>query len=165
VNDLPFAAGVLSLPLESVSCTHGADWRCSMRQEERSMAAPSFNDLSDVDSELFEQVTDDELALVDYYRALRPARRAALLEALVRMVEPAHQATSRLHVGRPGAHLTPCAIGLTLSPRPCKKTSTPAAAPRRSGRSAGAGRLPAKSGHGSSASTSPTYLRSATFPG
>lgn len=69
------------------------------------MAAPSFNDLPDVDSELFEQVTDDELALLDYYRALRPAQRAALLEAFVRMVEPVRQATSRSHVGRPGAHL------------------------------------------------------------
>ncbi len=66
------------------------------------MAAPSFNDLPDVDSELFEQVTDDELALLDYYRALRPAQRGALLEALVRMVEPAHQAASRSSVSRPG---------------------------------------------------------------
>jgi hypothetical protein len=56
---------------------------------ERATAALSFNDLPDLDSELFEQVTDDELALLDYYRALRPAQRAALLEALVRMVEPA----------------------------------------------------------------------------
>ena len=42
-----------------------------MRQEEGSMVAPSFNDLPDVHSELFEQVTYDELALLDYYRALR----------------------------------------------------------------------------------------------
>jgi len=68
------------------------------------MVAPSFNDLPDVDSELFEQVTDDELALLDYYRALRPAQRAALLEALVRMIEPARQATSRSRVGQSGAH-------------------------------------------------------------
>ena len=68
------------------------------------MVAPSFNDLPDVDSELFEQVTDDELALLDYYRALRPAQRAALLEALVRMVEPARQAMNRPHKGQPGAH-------------------------------------------------------------
>jgi hypothetical protein len=104
VNDLPFAAGVLSFPLESVSCAHNPDWRGWMRQEERSMAAPHFNDLPDVDSELFEQVTDDELALLDYYRALRPAQRAALLEALVRMVEPVRQATSRSPVSRPGSH-------------------------------------------------------------
>ena len=89
---------------ESVSCAYSADWRCSMRQEEGSMVAPSFNDLPDVDSELFEQVTDDELALLDYYRALRPAQRAALLEALVRMVEPARQAMNRPHKGQPGAH-------------------------------------------------------------
>jgi len=75
-----------------------------MRQEEGSLVAPSFNDLPDVDSELFEQVTDDELALLDYYRALRPAQRAALLEALVRMVEPARQAMNRPHKGQPGAH-------------------------------------------------------------
>ena len=75
-----------------------------MRQEEGSLVAPSFNDLPDVDSELFEQVTDDELALLDYYRALRPAQRAALLEALVRMVEPARQVASRPHTGQPGAH-------------------------------------------------------------
>jgi hypothetical protein len=87
-----------------VSCAHSADWRGSMRQEDSSMAAPSSNDLPDVDSELFEQVTDDELALLDYYRALRPAQRAALLEALVRLVEPVRQATSRSHVSRPGAH-------------------------------------------------------------
>jgi len=68
------------------------------------MVAPSFNDLPDVDSELFEQVTDDELALLDYYRALGPAQRAALLEALVRMIEPARQATSRSRVGQSGAH-------------------------------------------------------------
>jgi hypothetical protein len=68
------------------------------------MAAPSFNDLPDVDSELFEHVTDDELALLDYYRALRPGQRAALLEALVRMVEPARQAANRQHAGRAGAH-------------------------------------------------------------
>ena len=39
------------------------------------MFAPSFNDLPDVDSELFEHVTDDELALLDYYRARGPATR------------------------------------------------------------------------------------------
>ena len=68
------------------------------------MVAPSFNDLPDVHSELFEQVTYDELALLDYYRALRPDQRAALLEALVRMVEPARQAANRQHAGWAGAH-------------------------------------------------------------
>jgi len=104
VNDLPPVAGVLSLPLESVSCTGRANRCCTPPQEEGSMVAPSFNDLPDVDSELFEQVTDDELALLDYYRALRPAQRAALLEALVRMVEPVRHAANRQHVGRPGAY-------------------------------------------------------------
>jgi len=68
------------------------------------MVAPSFSNLPDVDSELFEQVTDDELALLDYYRALRPAQRAALLEALVRMVEPTRQPATRQHTVQPGAH-------------------------------------------------------------
>jgi hypothetical protein len=72
-------------------------------QKEHFMYAPSFNALPDVDSELFEQVTDDELALLDYYRALRADQRAALLEALVRMVEPARQAANRQHAGRAGA--------------------------------------------------------------
>jgi ubiquinone/menaquinone biosynthesis C-methylase UbiE len=56
------------------------------------MAAPSFSQLPEFDSELFEQVSDDELALLEYYRALRPGERAAVLEVLVRMVEPARQA-------------------------------------------------------------------------
>jgi len=56
------------------------------------MNNPSFSSLPDVDSELFEQVTDDELALLDCYRALQPDERAAVLEALVRMVEPVRQA-------------------------------------------------------------------------
>lgn len=68
------------------------------------MFAPPFNDLADVDSELFEQVTDDELALLDYFRALRPTQRAALLEALVRMVEPTRQPATRQHPAQPGAH-------------------------------------------------------------
>ena len=46
----------------------------------------------------------NELALLDYYRALRPAQRAALLEALVRMIEPVRQATNRPRTGQPGAH-------------------------------------------------------------
>jgi len=56
------------------------------------MNNPSFSSLPDVDSELFEQVTDDELALLDCYRALQPDERAAVLEALVRMVEPVREA-------------------------------------------------------------------------
>ena len=68
------------------------------------MVAPSFSNLPDVGGELFEQVTDDELALLDYYRALGPAQRAALLEALVRMVEPTRQPATRQHTIQPGAH-------------------------------------------------------------
>jgi len=68
---------------------------------ERSMATPSFSGIPDFDSELFEQVTDDELALLEYYRALKPDGRAAVLEALVRMVEPGRQAQRRRR-GRPG---------------------------------------------------------------
>ena len=41
------------------------------------MAVSSFNELPEVDSELFEQVSDDEFALLEYYRALRPTQRAA----------------------------------------------------------------------------------------
>ncbi|MCU0765974.1 MAG: hypothetical protein MUE39_01185 [Gammaproteobacteria bacterium] len=55
------------------------------------MRTPSFSDLPDVDSELFEQVTDDELALLEYYRALPAERRATVLEALVRTVEQARE--------------------------------------------------------------------------
>ena len=68
------------------------------------MASVSFNDLPDVDSELFEHVTDDELALLDYYRELGPGQRAALLEALGRMVEPARQAKKRQQAARVGGH-------------------------------------------------------------
>ena len=68
------------------------------------MATASFNVLPDVDSELFEQVTDDELALLDYYRELGPDQRAAVLEALVRMVEPARQAKTRPQAARASAH-------------------------------------------------------------
>jgi len=67
------------------------------------MAVSSFNELPEVDSELFEQVSDDEFALLEYYRALRPTQRAALLEALVRMVEPVRQAGKRWPAGRDGA--------------------------------------------------------------
>jgi hypothetical protein len=62
------------------------------------MTVPAFNDLPDVDSELFEHVTDDELALLDCYRALRPGERAVVLEALVRMTEPSRHAPR--HAGR-----------------------------------------------------------------
>jgi ubiquinone/menaquinone biosynthesis C-methylase UbiE len=54
---------------------------------------------SEVDSELFEQVSDEESALLDYYRALKPDQRAILLEMLVRMVEPERE--SLRSVGRP----------------------------------------------------------------
>ena len=64
------------------------------------MAVSSFNELPEVDSELFEQVSDDELALLEYYRALRPGQRAALLEALVRMIEPVRHAERRRQVAR-----------------------------------------------------------------
>ena len=63
------------------------------------MNNPSFSSLPDVDSELFEQVTDDELALLDCYRALQPDERAAVLEALVRMVEPVRQAQKQRRGG------------------------------------------------------------------
>lgn len=49
----------------------------------------------DVDSELFEQVTDDESELLQYYRALPPEERAAVLEALLRLTEPERQAKQR----------------------------------------------------------------------
>jgi hypothetical protein len=63
------------------------------------MNNPSFSSLPDVDSELFEQVTDDELALLDCYRTLQPDERAAVLEALVRMVEPVRQAQKQRRGG------------------------------------------------------------------
>jgi len=68
------------------------------------MAVSSFNELPEVDSELFEQVSDDEFALLEYYRALRPTQRAALLEALVRMVEPVRQAQQHRQAAREGAY-------------------------------------------------------------
>ena len=63
---------------------------------------PSFNNLPDVDSELFEQVTDDELALLDCYRALPPRQRATVLEALVRMIEPVREAQKQRRSGFAG---------------------------------------------------------------
>ena len=71
------------------------------------MITPSFNDLPDVDSELFEQVTDDEFALLECYRALQPDTRATVLEALVRMVEPAREARRRRHSGLRGGEAAP----------------------------------------------------------
>jgi ubiquinone/menaquinone biosynthesis C-methylase UbiE len=68
------------------------------------MAASSFSQVPEFDSELFEQVSDDELALLEYYRALRPGQRAALLEALVRMVEPARQAERHRETARAGGY-------------------------------------------------------------
>jgi ubiquinone/menaquinone biosynthesis C-methylase UbiE len=65
------------------------------------MTVPAFNDLPDVDSELFEHVTDDELALLDCYRALRPGERAVVLEALVRMTEPSRHAPRPVAASRP----------------------------------------------------------------
>lgn len=59
------------------------------------MSDPDSDITPEVDSELFEQVSDDELALLDYYRALTPGERAAVLEALLRLVEPAKQAQKR----------------------------------------------------------------------
>lgn len=70
------------------------------------MAAPSFSQLPEFDSELFEQVSDDELALLEYYRALRPGERAAVLEALVRMVEPTRQAERHRETAR-ASHYQP----------------------------------------------------------
>jgi hypothetical protein len=59
------------------------------------MTAPSFTDLPDFDSELFEQVTDDELALLESYRVLPPQERATVLEALLRMAAPLREARKR----------------------------------------------------------------------
>jgi len=59
------------------------------------MAAPSFSDLPDFDSGLFEQVTDDELALLECYRALPPQQRASVLEALLRMAAPLREGPTR----------------------------------------------------------------------
>lgn len=52
------------------------------------MAYSAFVVTPEIDSELFEQVTDEESALLDYYRALEPGQRAVVMEMLVRMVEP-----------------------------------------------------------------------------
>ena len=60
-----------------------------MSLEQRFMFAPSFNDLPDVDRELFAHVTDGELALLGYYRELGPDQRATLLETLIRVADPA----------------------------------------------------------------------------
>jgi len=62
----------------------------------------SFGVTPDLDSELFEQVTDDELALLEYYRALKPAERAAVLEALLRIAERKKQAQERGRAAKAG---------------------------------------------------------------
>lgn len=56
------------------------------------MPKPDLAVTADVDSELFEHVTDDESELLEYYRALPPEERAAVLEALLRLTEPQRQA-------------------------------------------------------------------------
>ena len=71
------------------------------------MITPSFNDLPDIDSELFEQVTDDEFALLECYRALQPDTRATVLEALLRMAEPVRQAGKRRRSGLARGDATP----------------------------------------------------------
>ena len=50
------------MPLEWVSGTGSADRYCPPAAGGAFDARPSVNDLPDVQSELFEQVTDDELA-------------------------------------------------------------------------------------------------------
>ena len=57
--------------------------------------APSS--LPDVDSELFEQVSDDEVALLECYRALGPEERATVLEAMVRLMASARQRAHARH--------------------------------------------------------------------
>jgi hypothetical protein len=59
------------------------------------MVTPSFSDLPDFDSELFEQVTDDELSLLECYRALPPQQRATVLEAILRMAAPLREGRNR----------------------------------------------------------------------
>jgi len=95
---------------------------------------PSFNDLPDVDSELFEPGDRRRARLLDCYRALQPRQRATVLEALVRMVEPVRQARSR------GAAVTrrvlcPRRGTSAAASRPLLKPRRP---PRRPGRRSGA---------------------------
>lgn len=70
------------------------------------MIPPSANDLPDMDSELFEQVTDDELTLLDHYRSLQPEERAGVLETLVRMVEEVQKVRQGRRAGAKG-HAAP----------------------------------------------------------
>ena len=97
-NPLPVGASLAPGPgalLVSDAGRHGTPAAAVIRSRTAgggtSMRTPSFSDLPDVDSELFEQVTDDELALLEYYRALPAERRATVLEALVRTVEQARE--------------------------------------------------------------------------
>lgn len=60
------------------------------------MRDPNLAATPDVDSELFEHVTDDESELLEYYRALPAEERAAVLEALLRLTEPTRQARKRV---------------------------------------------------------------------
>ena len=92
------------MPLESVSCAGRVGKRCPTLRLQRSVFAPSFDALPDVDRELFEQVTDEELALLNCHRAPMPNQRAALLEALARMVEPARLVANCRHGGRSAVH-------------------------------------------------------------
>jgi len=62
---------------------------------EAPMRDPNLAATPDVDSELFEHVTDDESELLEYYRALPAEERAAVLEALLRLTEPARQSRKR----------------------------------------------------------------------
>ena len=65
------------------------------------MVTPSFTNLPEFDSELFEQVTDDELALLECYRILPLRQRATVLEALLRMAAPLREARRRPRAARP----------------------------------------------------------------
>ena len=64
-------------------------------ETEALMRDPNLAATPDVDSELFEHVTDDESELLEYYRALPAEERAAVLEALLRLTEPTRQARRR----------------------------------------------------------------------
>lgn len=59
------------------------------------MVIPSFHGTPQMDSELFARVSDDELALLEYYRALKPGERAAMFELLNRIAESARQARKK----------------------------------------------------------------------
>jgi hypothetical protein len=57
----------------------------------RASQAVGMKALPEVDSVLFEEVSDEELALLEGYRALPPSQRARLLQAIVRMAECVRQ--------------------------------------------------------------------------